>query len=160
MPRRTAAGTRRAAPRPVTPPPAGRLRPRGRRPHLEPSAPPRRRGDPSLNIDTRRLRPHRERRHRLDPDSGFTGGKAGKTADAITGAEDGSVLRNYRFGMSAYKVPVANGTYKVALVMAEPYWKASGKRVFSATARVSPSSRTWTSTRSSATAMKPPAPRP
>jgi hypothetical protein len=67
-------------------------------------------------------------------DSGFTGGKIGKTSDSINGSDAAAVVRNYRYGMSAYKVPVANGTYQVTFVMAETYWKAKGKRVFSATA--------------------------
>ena len=67
-------------------------------------------------------------------DTGFNGGRIGRTSDSITGSTDAGVVRTYRYGMSAYKVPVANGTYKVTLVMAETYWKASGKRVFSASA--------------------------
>ncbi len=67
-------------------------------------------------------------------DTGFSGGRIGKTGDSVTSSNDAGVVRNYRYGMSAYKVPVANGTYKVTFVMAETYWKASGKRVFSATA--------------------------
>lgn len=68
------------------------------------------------------------------PDKGFTGGKIGKTSDSIAGEDSAAVVKNYRYGMSAYKLPVANGTYKVTFVMAETYWKAKGKRVFSATA--------------------------
>ena len=67
-------------------------------------------------------------------DSNYSGGKLGKTAHTIKGSDDVTVLRDYRFGMSSYKVPVTNGTYKVTFVMAEPYWNAAGKRVFSATA--------------------------
>jgi hypothetical protein len=67
-------------------------------------------------------------------DSGFTGGKVNSTAHTITGADNSTVLRSYRFGMSAYSVPVTNGSYRVTILMAEPYWKAAGKRIFSATA--------------------------
>ena len=135
MPRRTAAGTRRAATSSRAATAVGvasALVVAGLTSVFGASA-----GDaaiPSLNIDAGGSGLTASDGTVWTPDSGFTGGKLGKTADAITGAEDGSVLRNYRFGMSAYKVPVANGTYKVTLVMAEPYWKASGKRVFSATA--------------------------
>jgi hypothetical protein len=67
-------------------------------------------------------------------DAGFSGGKVNSTKDTISGAVSATVAKSYRFGMSGYSVKVPNGTYDVTLLMAEPYWKASGKRVFSATA--------------------------
>ena len=36
--------------------------------------------------------------------------------------------------MSAYRIPVVNGTYDVSLLEAETYFTAAGKRVFSVTA--------------------------
>jgi hypothetical protein len=67
-------------------------------------------------------------------DAGFSGGTASTTKDAISGALVPTVAKSYRFGMSSYSVKVPSGTYDVTVLMAEPYWKASGKRVFTATA--------------------------
>ena len=67
-------------------------------------------------------------------DAGFSGGTASSTKDTISGATDATVAKSYRFGMSSYSVKVPSGTYDVTVLMDEPYWNASGKRVFSATA--------------------------
>ena len=67
-------------------------------------------------------------------DSGFVGGRASGTTRTVAGATDSSVSRTIRVGMSAYHLAIPNGTYQVTLTMAETYWQASGKRVFSSTA--------------------------
>jgi hypothetical protein len=89
---------------------------------------------PSLNIDAGGAGIASSDGTVWSADTGFTGGKIGKTSDSVSSSDDAGVVRNYRYGMSAYKVPVANGTYKVTFAMAETYWKAKGKRIFSATA--------------------------
>ncbi|MGD9954590.1 MAG: malectin domain-containing carbohydrate-binding protein [Candidatus Nanopelagicales bacterium] len=66
--------------------------------------------------------------------SGFTGGRAGTPAKApVSGRLGDTILRTGWIGMTAWSAPVPNGTYLVTLAMAETYWKAAGKRVFSAT---------------------------
>jgi hypothetical protein len=67
--------------------------------------------------------------------SGFTGGRAGSVATTpVTGRLGDAVLRTGWIGMSAWSAAVPDGTYLVTLAMAETYWRAPGKRVFSATA--------------------------
>ncbi|MDX6284835.1 MAG: trimeric autotransporter adhesin [Frankiales bacterium] len=63
-------------------------------------------------------------------DSYFTGGTAGSTTATISGTNYQGVFRNGRGGMSAYRIPVANGTYTVKLLEAEYYFSAAGKRIF------------------------------
>lgn len=67
-------------------------------------------------------------------DKGFSGGTVGSTRDKLSCSTSSAVVKTYRYGMSGYKVAVPNGDYVVTFVLAEPYWKAAGKRVFSATA--------------------------
>src|SRR3954467_4730280 len=67
-------------------------------------------------------------------DTGFTGGQLSSTTSTIASTAKQSVFRDMRFGMSAYRIPVVNGTYDVTLPEAEIYFKAAGKRVFSVTA--------------------------
>ncbi|MCA0330498.1 MAG: metallophosphoesterase [Actinobacteria bacterium] len=67
--------------------------------------------------------------------TGFTGGKAGSLPKlAVTGRLGDAVLRTTWVGMSRWSAVVPNGRYEVTLAMAETYWTAKGKRVFSATA--------------------------
>ena len=67
--------------------------------------------------------------------TGFTGGRAGTPATSpVAGPLGDTILRTGWIGMSAWSAPVPDGTYRVTLALAETYWKAPGKRVFSATA--------------------------
>jgi hypothetical protein len=67
--------------------------------------------------------------------TGFTGGKAsGVPKLPVTGRLGDAVLRTTWFGMSRWSATVPNGRYQVTLAMAETYWTAKGKRVFSAKA--------------------------
>jgi hypothetical protein len=67
-------------------------------------------------------------------DSYYVGGKVSSTSANIQGAAKQYVFRDERYAMSAYHIPVVNGTYKVNLLEAETYFGAAGKRVFSVTA--------------------------
>jgi hypothetical protein len=66
--------------------------------------------------------------------TGFTGGKASTSKLPVTGRLGDAVLRTTWYGMSKWSAAVPNGRYEVTLAMAEIYWTAKGKRVFSATA--------------------------
>jgi len=67
--------------------------------------------------------------------TGFTGGQASAPAKLpVTGRLGDAVLRTTWFGMSRWSAAVPNGQYTVTLAMAETYWTAKGKRVFSAKA--------------------------
>ena len=71
--------------------------------------------------------------------SGFTGGRAGSPAKApVAGRLGDTIMRTGWIGMTAWSAPVPDGTYLVTLAMAETYWKAAGKRVFSATVEGQP----------------------
>ena len=71
--------------------------------------------------------------------SGFTGGRAGSVATSqVSGRLGDEILRTGWIGMSAWSAEVTDGTFLVTLVMAETYWQAPGKRIFSATAEGQP----------------------
>src|SRR3954466_12532186 len=67
-------------------------------------------------------------------DVNFVGGKVASTTATITDTRKQYVCRDNRYGMTAYNIPVVNGTYDVSLLEAETYFNAAGKRVFSVTA--------------------------
>lgn len=48
----------------------------------------------------------------------------------VAGAEAPALYENYRTGLAAYRVPMANGRYRVTLHLFEPVEEAAGKRVF------------------------------
>ena len=48
----------------------------------------------------------------------------------VTGGSAPQLYENYRTGITAYRVPVRNGRYRVTLHMFEPVEQAAGKRVF------------------------------
>lgn len=66
-------------------------------------------------------------------DRGATGGTRATTSRTLSGTDAPTMARSYRYGMSAYRLPVTNGTYDVRLHLLEPYWTAAGKRVFDVT---------------------------
>ena len=67
--------------------------------------------------------------------SGFDGGRDGTVPESpVEGRLGSEVLATTRVGMSGWSVDVPDGRYRVTLAMAEVWWTASGRRVFSATA--------------------------
>jgi beta-galactosidase len=81
---------------------------------------------------------------RYGSDAFFTGGSAGtlnKPADygkpavpaTITGTPDAAIMATFRHGTFGYRVPLADGRYRVTLTFVEPSLKA-GERVFDVTA--------------------------
>jgi hypothetical protein len=68
--------------------------------------------------------------HKWVADAYYTGGAIGRTTATIGGTRYQNIFRNERFGMSAYHIPIANGTYTVKLLESEHYFSAAGKRVF------------------------------
>lgn len=71
-------------------------------------------------------------------DRGYVGGWHYATSATISGTRDPSLYRHERAGMSAYRIGVPNGTYRVQLRFAEIYWDAPGKRIFSVRAEGRP----------------------
>jgi Malectin domain/Right handed beta helix region len=66
-------------------------------------------------------------------DTGFVGGNVEDYGNVLTaGAIDPRVAQTARWGMTGYRVPLDSGWYQVDLLMAEHYFAAAGKRVFSA----------------------------
>ena len=63
-------------------------------------------------------------------DAYFTGGQKSATTASVSGSRYQNVFQNERFGMSAYRIPVTNGTYTVKLLVAEHYFSSAGQRVF------------------------------
>ncbi len=48
----------------------------------------------------------------------------------IAGTEEGRIYQSVRYNLSAYLLPVTNGSYKVTLKFCEPHYGEAGKRVF------------------------------
>src|SRR4051812_20570610 len=67
-------------------------------------------------------------------DSYYTGGKVSSTTAYMQDTAKQYVFRDQRYGMSAYQIPVVNGTYSVNLLTVETVFTAAGKRVFTVTA--------------------------
>jgi hypothetical protein len=67
-------------------------------------------------------------------DTYYTGGQTSSTSATVSGSRYQNVFQNDRFGVSAYHVPVTNGTYTVKLLEAEHYFTSAGKRIFDVTA--------------------------
>jgi hypothetical protein len=72
--------------------------------------------------------------YKWSADSYYVGGKVSSTTANIQDVAKQYVFRDDRYAMSAYHIPVVNGTYQVNLLEAETYFAAAGKRVFSVTA--------------------------
>src|SRR4051812_16501308 len=68
--------------------------------------------------------------HKWIADAYYAGGSVGSTATSISGTKYQNIFKNERFGMTAYHIPVTNGTYTVKLLESEHYFNASNKRVF------------------------------
>jgi hypothetical protein len=66
-------------------------------------------------------------------DKAFVGGSVGSTKKTVADTDNQGVFRDERYGMSAYQIPVPNGTYEVRLLESEHYFTAAGKRIFSVT---------------------------
>jgi hypothetical protein len=68
-------------------------------------------------------------------DSGFTGGTATSDPGGVTSTPDPGLFLWERRGATQYQFTgLANGTYRVDLLMAEQTWTGAGQRVMSATA--------------------------
>lgn len=71
----------------------------------------------------------------FDVDHYYSGGVTGSTTATISGTPDPTEFQTYRYGANfSYTIPVVNGTYTLYLHFVEPYWTASGQRIFSVTA--------------------------
>lgn len=68
------------------------------------------------------------------PSLGAVGGNvAAFPTNPIVGADDPTIFRTVRYGMSAYRIPVPNGLYTVILHFVEPHYDRAGVRVFDVT---------------------------
>ncbi|MEO8313569.1 MAG: glycoside hydrolase family 2 TIM barrel-domain containing protein [Pseudomonadota bacterium] len=94
----------------------------------------------AVRIDAGALMAASSTRGRFGSDAFFDGGAAGTTDGAggwgqapalakIAGTQDRDLVATFREGDFRYRVPLANGTYRVALTFVEPSEKA-GARVF------------------------------
>ncbi|MBD3238977.1 MAG: T9SS type A sorting domain-containing protein [Chitinivibrionales bacterium] len=63
-------------------------------------------------------------------DDWFAGGNTYHTANQIDGTTDDELYQSERFGNFRYEVPMANGSYTLALELAEIYETTTGSRVF------------------------------
>ncbi|HEU4425974.1 MAG TPA: malectin domain-containing carbohydrate-binding protein [Pilimelia sp.] len=63
-------------------------------------------------------------------DQYFTDGTASSRPNTVAGADDQAVYQNYRFGRFSYRIPLANGVYRVFLKFVEPFHTTAGARVF------------------------------
>ena len=62
------------------------------------------------------------------------GGSYSSTTQTIADTPDQGLYQQERYGQSGYHVPLANGTYRVTLYLAEHYWTQPGQRVFGVSA--------------------------
>ncbi len=62
--------------------------------------------------------------------AGYVGGSTYSTGASIAATQDDALYQTERWGMSAYKFPVPNGTFVVTLKFAELYYASAGQRVF------------------------------
>lgn len=63
-------------------------------------------------------------------ESGFRGGKTAFFTDDIVGTDRDELFQRERWNTDGYDIPVAAGTYRITLNMAELWFNAPGKRVF------------------------------
>jgi hypothetical protein len=69
---------------------------------------------------------------RWNADGSYSGGSTFSTTRTIAGTSDQALYQNARYGSAfTYTINAPAGTYAVTLKFAEPYWSASGGRVFS-----------------------------
>lgn len=87
---------------------------------------------PALHIDTGSRTASTSSGVEWLKDSHAVGGST-SLRPSVSGTQSSGVYSSIRYGMSAYRVPVKNGTYDVRLRMAETYFSSSGQRVFGAT---------------------------
>lgn len=63
-------------------------------------------------------------------DTNFVGGSTDFSNTRVSGTGTSLVLQSERYGMSAYHIPIANGTYHLHLIFAETIYSKKGQRVF------------------------------
>ncbi len=63
-------------------------------------------------------------------DWGYEGGNSNSTTSPISGTYDDPLYQTERWGMTAYKFTVPNGTYDVELKFAEIYYSSADQRLF------------------------------
>lgn len=63
-------------------------------------------------------------------DRGFTAGTASAAPFAVEGTTEDSLYTTRRYGDFSYSLPIANGDYRVRLVLTDPTHTAAGQRVF------------------------------
>lgn len=68
--------------------------------------------------------------HVWAPDAYYVGGQPRAAARPVAGTDVPRLFETSRDGLSAYNIPVTNGSYTVTLKMAETYWKSTRKRLF------------------------------
>ncbi len=66
-------------------------------------------------------------------DQFVTGGQTYTNGADVSGTDDDPVYQSERYGVFTYDLPVDNGSYQVSLLLAEIYFAAPNKRVFSIT---------------------------
>lgn len=71
-------------------------------------------------------------------DQGWVGGFTSSGTAGISGTVDDAMYQRGRVGMSGYRLPVANGTYKLTVHLVDTFWNAPGQRVFSISAEGRP----------------------
>ncbi|MFN8471539.1 MAG: malectin domain-containing carbohydrate-binding protein [Anaerolineae bacterium] len=76
-------------------------------------------------------------------DTGFSGGSAFVSPNAIAGTTDPALYQGERYGDFAYSLAVPNGAYRVTLRFAEVWWKGRGQRVFHVTINGQPVLRSF-----------------
>lgn len=63
-------------------------------------------------------------------DRGFTAGTASAAPFTVEGTTEDSLYTSRRYGDFSYSLPIANGDYRVRLVLSDPTHTAPGQRVF------------------------------
>src|SRR5688500_12792313 len=63
-------------------------------------------------------------------DRGFTGGTAATDGGDVAGTTSDALYNSRRFGDFSYSLPIANGTYRVKLLLMDPSFSTAGRRKF------------------------------
>ena len=63
-------------------------------------------------------------------DRGFTAGTAATEGGDVAGTTSDGLFNSRRFGDFSYSLPIANGTYRVKLLLMDPSFSSSGRRKF------------------------------
>jgi beta-glucanase (GH16 family) len=61
---------------------------------------------------------------------GYLDGTPSQNTSPVSGTDEDAIYQSNRYGLTAYRIRVPNGTHKVKLMMSENYFNEPGRRIF------------------------------